>query len=216
MVAHDVRGALSFVKLLADPPALVAEGVRDPVALEAVGEIQLRAGKTIDLLSSLLDTQALEEGKIELRLEPVDLVRCVKELLVPLERWAKSRDLSLVLDAAGPIIAKADSARLEQVIQNLVSNAIKNTSEGTISVTITTRDGKARVHVSDTGRGIPPEVLAQIFKPVTKQEAKTGRLRVGLGLAIAHRLVTLMGGKIDVESVPGRGTTFSFEVPLAV
>lgn len=215
MVAHDVRGALTFVKLLADPQALAADGAKDPVALEALEQIARRAGKTVDLLASLLDTQSIEEGKIEVRLEAVDLVARVKDLLDPLEGWARSRSVTLHLEAGGPVVARTDPARFEQVIQNLVSNAIKNTSRGTITTTIEARDGRAHVRVADTGRGIPREMLAQLFKPVSTADALTGRARIGLGLAIAHRLVTLLGGSIGVESTPGKGTTFAFDLPLS-
>ncbi|MEZ0230729.1 MAG: sensor histidine kinase, partial [Planctomycetota bacterium] len=215
MVAHDVRGALTFVKLLADPQALASEGATDPVALGALEQIASRAGKTVDLLASLLDTQSIEEGKIEVRLQDVDLVARVKDLLLPLEKWAQGRNIALRLDATGAIVARTDPARFEQVIQNLISNAIKNTSKGTITTSIAVRDGRAHVRVSDTGRGIPAEVLAHIFKPVQTADSASGRPRVGLGLAIAHKIVTLLGGSIAVESAAGKGTTFSFDVPLS-
>ncbi len=214
MVAHDVRGALTFVKLLADPQAAEADGARDPVALEALSQIALRADKTIDLLASLLDTEAVEEGRIELRLEAVDLVALARGLTAPLRRWAESRKLALELEATASVVARADPARFEQVIQNLVANAIKNTSQGKISIAIEAVSDRARVSVRDTGRGIPAEVLASIWKPVRREEA--GRARVGLGLAIAHRLVSLMGGELTVESELGKGTRFRFDLPLAL
>jgi signal transduction histidine kinase len=218
MVAHDVRGALTFVKLLADPQALVSEGAKDPVALEALGQIGLRAEKTVELLSSLLDAQALEEGRIELQVQDVDLVELVRSLLVPLERWARGRKLALVLDAPAPVHARIDPARVEQVVQNLLANAIKNTRQGAVTLSLTQEEGRVLLRVADTGRGIPRELLAQLFKPVITTDASggdpsSGRPRVGLGLAIAHRLVSLMRGKISVESSPGAGTTFLVELP---
>ena len=220
MVAHDVRGALTFVKLLADPQALRSEGAEDPVALEALGQIGVRAEKTVELLSSLLDAQALEEGRIDLQVQDVDLVELVRSLLVPLERWAKGRKLALVLEAPGAVRAKIDPARFEQVVQNLLANAIKNTRQGSVTVSLASDAGRVFLRVADTGRGIPEEILSQIFKPVittdtSGAEAGSGRPRVGLGLAIAHRLVTLMRGKISVESAPGAGTTFLVELPAA-
>jgi len=212
-VAHDVRGALTFVKLLADPQALVSEGAKDPVALEALEQIGVRAEKTVELLSSLLDTQALEEGRIELDPKDVDLVALVRGLLMPLERWARGRKLELKLDAAAPLLARTDPARFEQVMQNLLANAIKNTREGGVTVSLSSSGDRAVVRIADTGRGIPKEILAQVFKPVTTADARTGRPRVGLGLAIASRLVTLMGGSISVDSSPGKGTTFVFDIP---
>jgi signal transduction histidine kinase len=215
MVAHDVRGALSFVTLLADPQAARRRGTSDPVALDALEQIGVRARRTIDILSGLLDAEALAEGRIKLRREAVDIVALAQSLLSPLQPWAQERRIELVVRGPGhPVVAEADRARVEQVLQNLVANALKHTLEGRVEVSIEEVGRRAVIAVVDTGSGIAPDVLTRIFKPFSKTEGPEHRPRVGLGLAIAHRLVEAMGGAIAAESEVGKGTTVRFDLPL--
>src|SRR5262249_33884770 len=133
MVAHDVRGALSFVTLLADPQAARRRGTRDPVALDALEQIGLRARRPTERLSGVLAAEALAEGRIKLRREAVDLVALAQSLLSPLQPWAEEQKIELVVHGPGhPVVAEADRARVEQVLQNLVANALKHTLEGRI------------------------------------------------------------------------------------
>jgi signal transduction histidine kinase len=136
----------------------------------------------------------------------------------------KSVDLRFEAELAGPLLVAGDPLRFRQIIVNLVDNALKFTSRGTVTVflkwtppTGPAQPGKLAIRVQDTGIGIPPERLKDLFQMFTQAEASTTRRYggSGLGLAICQRLVLLMGGQITVRSAPGAGSEFSFVVPLA-
>ncbi len=110
----------------------------------------------------------------------------------------------------------ADSRRVEQVLLNLLSNAIKFTERGSIRIACANEDGFVRISVTDTGIGIKEEDLKKLFQPFTQVESGLSRKYegTGLGLSISKRLVTMMGGTIAVESESGKGSTFSFTIPV--
>ena len=135
---------------------------------------------------------------------------------------ANARGNTLRLTAAQdlPACVRSDPGRIRQVLLNLVSNAVKFTRDGNVEVRVAVEpdDGRAWlcVEVRDTGIGMGPAVLAQLFKPFTQADASTTRRfgGTGLGLAISHRIATLLGGKITVVSEPGRGAAFTLRVPV--
>lgn len=114
-------------------------------------------------------------------------------------------------------MVQSDEAKLRQILVNMLSNAVKFTSEGEVSVVVKSDGGDARVYVSDTGVGIAPGNLKKIFDPFWQVDQGTTResAGTGLGLTISHRLAQLLGGGISVRSTPGAGTVFLLELPLA-
>ena len=176
----------------------------------------------LDLINDILDYSKIEAGRIEVEHAPFNLTDVVIETLEILARAAaeKSIELSYFLDANLPFAILGDSTRLKQVLINLVSNAIKFTEGGEVLLRIDAEvdDGARhyRIAVEDTGIGILPEVQGKLFKPFVQADSSVTRKfgGTGLGLAISHRLVELMGGELRVASEPGKGSTFSFSLPL--
>jgi signal transduction histidine kinase len=167
------------------------------------------------LMRDLLDLSRIEAGESQPQMAAVsarDLIQtAVKELRPQVE--AKDLKLSVEAPAELPWIS-ADRMQIERVIGNLVINALRHTKQGEIKISAEQRDGHVAVSVSDTGSGIPTEYLPHIFdKFVQVPDAPTGG--AGLGLTISKSIIEAHGGKISVQSQVGRGTTFTFTLPLA-
>jgi two-component system phosphate regulon sensor histidine kinase PhoR len=215
-VSHELRTPLTSIRAVVE--TLETGAVDDP-ALEAeflhriIGEVDHLAA----LVDELLDLARLEMGRVSLTLEPQDpgdvLTRAVERLRPQAERAG----VDLRVDTPSPLPpARVDRGRVEQVLLNLVHNAVKFTPEGgQIVVVAAEEDGMLRVSVRDTGVGIAAEELPRIFERFYKTDPARRSLGSGLGLAIAKHIVQAHGGMIWAESAPGHGTTISFTLPLA-
>ncbi len=176
------------------------------------------AGALLEIISDVLDVAKIESGRLELEftaLQPADEARAVARAFAPA---AHAKGLSFeVRDRLGAGTRLGDPARLRQVLRNLVSNAIKFTDRGRVELRVSSEQGGIRFEVEDTGIGIPAAFRGQLYQPFAQADASVNRRfgGTGLGLAITRDLVTRMGGRIDLDSVPGRGTTFSVFLPLA-
>ena len=220
-MSHEIRtplnGVIGMLELLEDTPlsdeqrALVDTAVSSGDALLAV-------------INDVLDFSKIEAGKLELEqraFDPRELVESTGAMLAP-QAQAKGVELTLFVDDAVPGTLRGDEHRVRQVLTNLLANAIKFTDYGEVSVRVEADrpdDDRAhlRVQVSDTGhRDRLRQQLAQLFEPFTQADTSTTRRfgGTGLGLAISRRLVSIMGGELTAESEPGRGSTFSFQIPL--
>jgi signal transduction histidine kinase/CheY-like chemotaxis protein len=192
----------------------------DPLSKESVGYI-LRGGRhLLDLINEVLDIARVESGHIDLSLEAVPLDDIVPEACALVRPLASGRGILLEFDITEPgrCHVLADHQRLKQVILNLLSNAIKyNRANGQVFVTCRSMpDERIRIDVRDTGLGIAPEDIARLFIPFERlNAANSGVEGTGLGLALSQRIVVAMGGTLGVESVPGQGSIFSIELPLA-
>jgi signal transduction histidine kinase len=202
-----VMGASLMLEVIADPQS----------RLSRQAQMVHRAAERMNrLIQDLLDVRRIDSGRmaIELRAEAVDgLLREAMDMLRPL---ATAASLELDCDLAGtlPRVA-ADSARILQVLSNLVGNAIKFTpAGGTVRVRAEQADREVRFAVSDTGPGIPADQLPHIFGRFW-QGARVDRRGIGLGLAIAKGIVEAHGGRIWVESEVGTGSQFIFTLPIA-
>jgi len=180
------------------------------------------AGRSLlALLNDVLDFSKIEANKLELADDDflVEDVLCALAAVMAMTSADKGLSLSLCVEADVPASLHGDVQRIQQVLLNLVSNALKFTDSGTVSVHAS-RDpadpGMLRWEVSDTGIGISPEQLKRLFTPFSQADASMARRYggTGLGLAISQRLVQMMGGTIEVSSAAGRGTTFTFLMPL--
>ena len=188
------------------------------------------AKSLLGILNDILDFSKIEAGKLELDPEPFAMDRLWRDVATIMAASLKGKRLELLfdLDPAIPRVLVGDAMRLQQVLINLAGNAIKFTAAGSVTVQArllqrhTEPDGQQRVRlriaVIDTGIGIPPEAQARLFSAFTQAESSTTRRfgGTGLGLAISRRLVQMMGGDITVDSTPGQGSTFAFEVELGV
>ncbi|RME74826.1 MAG: hybrid sensor histidine kinase/response regulator, partial [Chloroflexi bacterium] len=171
----------------------------------------------LSLINNILDISKIEAGKMELHFERVDLLPLIKSAMSTAVALVKDKPVQLEQDLPDDLPQVwADATRMRQVILNLVSNACKFTDEGYIRVTARADKEKVIVSVSDTGIGIPPEKLDDIFEEFTQVDASTTRKvgGTGLGLPICRHFVEMHGGKIWVESTPGEGSTFTFAIPI--
>jgi CheY-like chemotaxis protein/HPt (histidine-containing phosphotransfer) domain-containing protein len=183
----------------------------------------------LTIINDILDFSKIESGKLELENQPFDLRACIEDgldLLAP-KAAEKKLDVAYQMDDGIPAQMVGDVTRLRQVLVNLLSNAIKFTSAGEVVVQVKVLSAPEepasgaepwQLHflVRDTGIGIPVDQLARLFKSFSQADASTTRQYggTGLGLAISKRLVEMMGGKMWVESVPRKGSTFQFTLPL--
>ena len=176
----------------------------------------------LTIIDDILDIAKIETGRVELTLADFDLVETIEKACAPasLEAAAKGLELEVELDPELPRRVHGDGTRLRQALLNIVNNAVKFTDGGSIVVRVgagAPADGeRTRFEVTDTGIGIVPDKLERMFEPFMQADVSMTRAYGGngLGLAISKELVERMGGAIGVESRPGRGSTFWFELPL--
>jgi PAS domain S-box-containing protein len=216
-MSHELRTPLSAILGFAQ---LIESGNPAPSVSQkrSVDQI-LRAGwYLLELINEILDLALIESGKLSLSLEPISLNEVMLECQAMIEPQAKKRGISVVFSRfETPCFVKADRTRVKQVFINLLSNAIKyNTANGTVTVEyLISIPGRIRVCVKDSGEGLPPEKLAQLFQPFNRlgQEAN-GEEGTGIGLVTSKRLIEMMGGVIGAESTVGKGSVFWIEIDL--
>ncbi len=218
-VSHELRTPLTSIIGFTDMMNNGVFGQLPTPAAEAIEHIQHNSHTLLRLINDILDFSKMESGSFTIDLYPVDLtlvVRIVAGRMQP-QLFERGLSLRLELDQDLPPV-QANSARLEQVLTNLLANAIKFTNEGEIVVRAARHGTKVWLSVQDTGIGIAPEYQETIFQAFRQIETPLTRRfgGTGLGLAICKRLVELMGGTIWVESEPGVGSTFHCEFHVAV
>lgn len=234
-VVHDITDAKNIESLKQDFVNMVSHDLRTPLnsmgaflellKLGAYGELSDKGHKTVQmmegnmkrllaLVNNLLDLEKMESGKMQLNLEPASLSAIINGALDLVRGFADSKKIILAFAPDGDIELDADAMRLGQVVQNLVSNAVKfSPANSTVMVRIETSAGNARVSVSDRGCGIAPEDLGLVFEKFKQIKGKE-QGGSGLGLAICKAIVEAHKGHIGVESTLGEGTTFWLTIPL--
>jgi PAS domain S-box-containing protein len=220
-MSHELRTPLTsvigFSGLLQGSDALPAE------ERTYVERIATASEALLGVINDILDYSKLEANAIEMDPEPFQVAALVDGAAAIVEGQCVAKGLSLkvVADAAMPEVLTGDAGRLRQVMLNFLSNAVKFTGKGGVTLRVggaPDPDGRwrLRVAVTDTGIGIPAEKIEVLFKRFSQADASTTRVYggTGLGLAISRRLIEIMGGEIGVDSKPGEGATFWFETPL--
>jgi signal transduction histidine kinase len=214
IVAHDLRNPLS---LIVTSTELLQEEDLDAGRRRQVLEIAMRAGKQMNrLIEDLLDTVQLESGRLSLDLEDVDVATLFRQLDETFSPLAARRRITLnCVPPANGVRIRADAFRLNQVMSNLLGNAIKFTPEGgEVSYRAALAGNDVVFSVQDSGPGIPPEQIPHLFEHFW-QARRNDKRGVGLGLTIAKGIIDAHGGRIWCESVPGAGSTFSFALPVS-
>jgi PAS domain S-box-containing protein len=223
-MSHELRSPLNailgFAQLMesdSPPPT--------PAQTESISQILNAGWYLLELINEILDLAAIESGKLSISLEPVSLKELLLECQSMIEPLAQRRSVRMSFPATGgDFHVHADRTRIKQVLINLLTNAIKyNTVNGSVVVDCSAEvtAGRVRITVTDTGPGLPPEKLTQLFQPFNRlgQEA-TSEEGTGIGLVVSKRLVELMDGMIGVDSNLGQGSVFWVELlstaPLTV
>lgn len=208
MAAHDLRNPLSVVLGYSKFLLMKPEGQSER-ANKYLDNIQASAKFMLGLVEDLLDVTTLESGKLTLKLAPTDLKALVERCVEMVRPMAQDKEIAIDLQIA-PVEREVDSGKIDQVVTNLLTNAIKYSHRGsTVTVSLTP---EIRLSVADQGQGIPEAELAKLFQPFgrTSVQSTGGELSTGLGLAIARRIVEGHGGSIGVTSEVGKGSTFWF------
>ncbi|MDX1658741.1 MAG: HAMP domain-containing sensor histidine kinase [Nitriliruptorales bacterium] len=218
MAVHDLRNPITTIQGFAETMRVHAgERLRGPERI-AVESIERNSQRMARLVDDLLQLSAIEDAAPQLELQDTDLADLTRATVLAHEILAEKKEIALEVDAPDELVLQADGDKLEQVIANLVSNAVKYTpSGGRVQVTLTAAGDHAELTVSDTGVGIPEHEQQHLFEPFTRlsSEPTGGEVSTGLGLAIVHRIVSAHGGAIEVRSRAGEGSTFTVRLPLA-
>jgi len=217
-VSHELRTPLASIKGYTE--TLLGGALDDKGILKKfLTIIDRHANRMTALIEDLLTLSKLESHQMPMTFEPLDIKNIISGVIQGFEKQVKDKGIEIVMDIADGEIPKVtgDKGRLEQVVVNLVDNAIKYTNDGAVKVVAKKLDNILRVDVEDTGIGIPEKDIPRIFERFYRVDK--GRSRelggTGLGLAIVKHIIQGHNGKIWVESQLGKGTTFSFTIPLS-
>ena len=210
-MSHELRSPLNailgFAQLMESASPLPTDSQK-----ESIAQILQAGWHLLKLINEILDLAVIESGRVSLSPESVSLAEIMSECQAMMEPQAQQRGISMTFPRFDhPFFVKADRTRLKQIVINLLSNAIKyNKEQGTVIVGCTvSAPGRIRISVADTGAGLPPEKLAQLFQPFNRLGQEAGGVAgTGIGLVVTKRLAELMEGVLGVESTVGVGSVF--------
>ncbi len=216
-MSHELRTPLNAI--LGFSQLLELEGPNNP-HLKYIKEIKNAGTHLLALINEVLDLARIESGRIDLKLEPVEVLPLIEECLNLVRTQADKRDIQLTHAALAGKVLHTDRVRLKQVILNLISNAVKYNRQGGkihIEARESEEPGYLRIAVIDTGIGIAEQKMGELFQPFNRLDAaKSGIEGTGIGLSITRQIVELMGGATGAESELGAGSTFWFELPVSM
>jgi signal transduction histidine kinase len=218
-MSHELRTPLNSIIGFT---SLLRRGISGPVTEEQakqLGIVQTSATHLLGLINDLLDVSRIEAGKADLQCEPFDFVDVANEVIRTMQPLAEHKGLPIVLSIHQPTIPMhGDRKRTVQLLLSLMSNAVKFTAKGSITVTATTSTTNLHVEVVDTGIGIKSENVGLLFEAFRQLDGSAKRVYegTGLGLYLCRKLLSMMGGEISVKSEYGKGSRFMFSLPLAL
>ena len=219
-MSHEIRTPLNGIVPMLD---LLMHSRMPPDQMELVRTAFTSSHQMLRIVDDILDYSKLEADKLELETTGFNLREVLESIITLMQRPAEAKGLRLLLNIEQGVRlpVRGDPVRLRQVVSNLISNAVKFTERGSVTLNVkrlreSAAQHQLRFEVRDTGIGIGQDAQERLFQAFSQADASTTRLYggTGLGLAICQRIVTLMGGSIGVESEPGQGSTFWFEIPL--
>jgi len=218
VMSHELRTPMNAIMSCA---LLLTQSKLDPIQRRTLGVLEDAGKQMLAVLNDLLDLSALNADKVRIEREPVSLLRLIEDAAVIWAGDMRDKQLSLAMMIEPSLSAPrmVDSARLLQIVGNLIANAIKFTSVGGITIRAWAERDTAIVEVEDTGPGVPREAAERIFRPFEQIDASSKRRHggLGLGLHIARRLAVAMGGDVELDTRPGLGSRFTVRIaaPLA-
>lgn len=218
-MSHELRTPMNAIIGMA---SLLEDRLSSPEDAECARTIRSSAGGLLGLIDDILDYSKIESGQIQLAPHACELLACVDSVIDQFTDRCAERGLALgaFLSPGVPAVIMADERRLRQILTTLVDNAVKFTEVGGVTLTVDCVQDKGRCHlklvIEDTGIGIARDQIDLLFKQFSQIDSAASRRYggLGLGLAICHHLVDLMGGSISVHSTPGSGSRFSVEIPI--
>ena len=215
-MSHELRTPLNIIMGYTDLLCEEEFGLLEPKQKEVLGRVDQKARELYELITAVLDLAAMETGRAQARNSQVQMATMFQELKNEFYELQERSGLTWGWrsDAELPAIC-SDAGKLKVVLKNLISNAVKFTNSGSITVAARGCDGGIEISVTDTGIGMPPEALQAIFEPFYQLDGSNARRYegTGLGLHIVKRLLDLLGGSVTVESEVGRGSTFRVWIP---
>jgi signal transduction histidine kinase len=213
-MSHELRTPLNAILGFTDVLLSEVDGPLGAEAREGLTVVRRSGGHLRALIDDILDLSALESGELRLSSSSVDVMPIAVDVVREARVAAAAKGLTLTLEGAAAV-AWADERRIRQILGNIVGNAVKYTEMGRVDVRVTSGPDAVAVSVSDTGPGIAPEEHEAIFQEYWQSTAaQMRRAGTGLGLAIARRLVAMHGGRIELDSEIGKGSTFRIVLPL--
>ncbi|HDZ23978.1 MAG TPA: hybrid sensor histidine kinase/response regulator, partial [Desulfobacteraceae bacterium] len=219
MVAHELRSPLVSIRQL---QSVILEGLTGPLNEKQKDYISRGMNKIdalLDLINDLLDIAKIEAGKYVQRRVPTDLARLIQEAITLLDPRAKKQGITITSEFHDLKPVQADPKNMEEVLNNLLTNAINySPNGGTVAVRAAGLGEFMEIEISDTGVGIPEEELPKIFDKFYRVKHPETRkvIGTGLGLAIVKSVIEAHNGTIEVESTPGKGSTFRIRLPMIV
>jgi signal transduction histidine kinase len=217
-MSHELRTPLNAIDGYAELLEMGIYGKPTPEQAKAIERIRVSHAVLLEMVDQVLDQARVEAGKLQLDYSPVPLSGAIETACAIAEPLASAKEIELGCEPTDPSLAAwADNARLQQILVNLLTNAVKFSDPGgTVTLSCSVAGDQVRIRVTDTGAGIPDDKLEPIFEPFYQLDQSSTRVAggAGLGLTISRDLARAMGGEISVCSQPGVGSTFTVTLPL--
>lgn len=216
VLAHELRNPLHIIVGSIELLLEGAFGNLTPEQAEQLQHAAKRAGEIAELFNAALDLSRADAGQVALEVRDVNVPDLVREIDLETRELRERRQVAFAWEVAPDLLAvPTDPTKLKIILKNLVINGLKFTEQGGVTLDAHPREGGIQFSVADTGVGIPTDALCSIFEAFRQVPSTIHRSGVGLGLYIVRRLLEIMGGRVTVDSAPGRGSIFQVWIPVA-